>query len=196
MIKKSSLLMIMIRRNSIFRSLSHRSQDVKKKLSLNALLLMLLLSATACEVEMPEPNEWRILEWTVDGERHKASCESEGLFGCTALGVDYNLNNGSFYLGGGKKIDGFSQHIYINIFRGLKLEERISFGEHDDMFYSITRNEGGCKRYRAINEDQRLLYISEIDSTNRIIEGYFEFEGANACQDTLQINDGYFKVSF
>jgi hypothetical protein len=169
---------------------------MKILLHLSVFLTSIILFATACEEDMPEPNEWRILEWTVDGERHKASCKSEGLFGCTALGVDYNLNNGSFYLGGGKKIDGFSQHIYINIFRGLKLEERISFGEHDDMFYSITRNEGGCKRYRAINEDQRLLYISEIDSTNRIIEGYFEFEGISDCQDTLQIDDGYFKVSF
>ena len=99
-------------------------------------------------------------------------------------------------MGGGKKIDGSSQYIYIYIYRGLKLKERISFGEYDDMYYSITRKEGGCKDYRAINEDQRLLYISEIDSTNRIIEGYYEFEGINDCQDTLRIEDGYFKVSF
>jgi hypothetical protein len=169
---------------------------MKKLLQLSLSLLLLILFITACEEEMPEPNEWRILEWTVDGERHKASCESQGLFGCTALGVDYNLNNGSFYLGGGKKIDGYSQQIYIYIFRGLKLKEQISFGEHDDMYYSITRNEGGCKDYRAINEDQRLLYISEIDSTNRVIEGYYEFEGINDCQDTIKIKDGYFKVSF
>ena len=54
----------------------------------------------------------------------------------------------------------------------------------------------GCTRYKAHNEDQRLLYISEIDSSNRVIEGYFEFEGINDCQDTFRIEDGYFKVSF
>jgi len=169
---------------------------MKHRLKLILCALFVLVLLTSCEKEMPEPNEWRVLEWTVDGARHKASCKSEGLFGCTALGVDYNLNNGSFYLGGGKKIDGYSQQMYIYIFRGLKLKEQISFGEHDDMYYSITRNEGGCKRYRAINKDQRLLYISDIDSTNRIIEGYYEFEGINNCQDTLKIEDGYFKVSF
>ena len=169
---------------------------MKRLLHLSVILTSIILFATACEEEMPEPNEWRILEWTVDGERHKASCESEGLFGCTATDVSYNMNNGSLEMGGGKKIDGSSQFVYIYIFRGLKLKEQISFGEHDAMHYSITRNEGGCKRYRAINEDQRLLYISEIDSTNRIIEGYFEFEGISDCQDTLQIDDGYFKVSF
>jgi len=169
--------------------MKHRLKSI-----LYALIVLVLL--TACEEEMPEPDEWRILEWTVDGERHKASCESQGLFGCKALGIEYNLNNGSFYLGGGKKIDGFSQQIYIYIYRGLKLNERLSFGEHDDMDYAITRNDNGCERYRAINKDQRLLYISEIDSTNRVIEGYYEFEGINDCQDTLQIKDGYFKVSF
>jgi len=165
---------------------------LKYKLAVLSLLVML----TACEEEMPEPNEWRILEWTVDGERHKASCERQGLLGCSATDVSYNMNNGSLEMGGGKKIDGSSQFVVIYIFRGLKLKERISFGEHDDMYYSITRNEGGCKDYRAINEDQRLLYISEIDSTNRVIEGYYEFEGINDCQDTIKIKDGYFKVSF
>ena len=87
-------------------------------------------------------------------------------------------------------------NLYIYIYRGLKLNERISFGEHDEMYYKKTGESAGCNRYRAHNEYQRLLYISEIDSTNRIIEGYFEFEGINDCQDTLQIKDGYFKVSF
>ena len=169
---------------------------MKKLLQLSFLLFFLMLFMTACEEEMPEPDEWRILEWTVDGDRHKAYCERQGLFGCSALNVDYNLTNGSFRIGGGRDIDGSSQFVVIYIFRGLKLKKRISFGEHDDMYYSITRNEGGCKDYRAINEDQRLLYISEIDSTNRIIEGYYEFEGINDCQDTLLIKDGYFKVSF
>ena len=86
---------------------------MKHRLKLILCALFVLVLLTSCEKEMPEPNEWRVLEWTVDGARHKASCKSEGLFGCTALGVDYNLNNGSFYLGGGKKIDGYSQQMYI-----------------------------------------------------------------------------------
>ncbi len=88
---------------------------MKPIFKLSFTLLFLILSLTACEEEMPEPNEWRILEWTVDGERHKASCESEGLFGCSATDVSYNLNNGSLEMGGGKEIDGSSICIYIYI---------------------------------------------------------------------------------
>ena len=170
---------------------------MKRLLHLSVFLTSIILFATACEEEMPEPNEWRILEWTVDGERHKASCEREGLFGCTAIDINYNLENGSFFINGGKKVNGFTQYIYIYIFRGLRLKEQISFAEHDDMHLYKDFNGGeGCKQFGAINKDQRLLYISEIDSTNRIIEGYYKFEGINNCQDTLQIDDGYFKVSF
>ena len=170
---------------------------MKKLLQLSVSLLLLMLFMTACEEEMPEPNEWRILEWTVDGERHKASCERDGLFGCTSTDTRFNLTNGSFKVSGGKKINGFTQYIYISIFRDLKLAQRIYFGEHDAMhLYKDSSGAEGCRRFRAINEDQRLLYISEIDSTNRVIEGYYEFEGINNCQDTLKIEDGYFKVSF
>src|SRR6056297_1270641 len=167
----------------------------KKPLYLSVLLSCVCL-LTACEEEMPEPNEWRVLEWTVDGERHKASCESEGLFGCTSLDVSYNLNNGSFTIGGGTAVDGFTSTIYIYIYRGLKIRESILLGTYDRMIYKKRDESAGCNEYKAINEDQRLLYISEIDSTNRIIEGYYEFEGVNDCQDTLRIEDGYFKVSF
>jgi len=150
---------------------------------------------TACEEEMPEPNEWRVLEWTVDGERHKASCERQGLLGCTALNANYNLNNGSFNVSGSTKTDQGDVYIYIYIFRDLKLNQGISFGEHDYMYYSKTYY-FGCEWHEAIDEMDRLLYISDIDSTNRVIEGYFEFQGINDCQDTIKIEDGYFKVSF
>ena len=169
---------------------------MKKLLQLSVSLFLLMLFMTACEEEMPEPKEWRVLEWTVDGERYKASCESEGLFGCTSLDVSYNLNNGSFTIGGGTGVDGFTSSIYIYIYRGLKIRESILLGTYDRMIYKKRDESAGCNEYKAINEDQRLLYISEIDSTNRIIEGYYEFEGVNDCQDTLQIKDGYFKVSF
>ena len=86
---------------------------MKRLLHLSVILTSIILFATACEEEMPEPNEWRILEWTVDGERHKASCESEGLFGCTATDVNYNLNNGNLELMGGTKINGFTEIVYI-----------------------------------------------------------------------------------
>jgi hypothetical protein len=168
---------------------------MKRLLHLSVFLTSIILFATACEEEMPEPNEWRILEWTVDGERHKASCESGGLFGCSATDVSYNLSNGSFNVSGATKTEQEDVYIYIYIFRGLKLNQSISFGEHDYMYYSKT-NYFGCEWHKAIDEMNRLLYISEIDTTNKIIEGYFEFEGINDCQDTIQIKDGYFKVSF
>ena len=72
-----------------------------------------MLFMTACEEEIPEPNEWRVLEWTVDGERHKASCERQGLLGCTAIDVAYYPDLGSLELTGGAKINGFTQYIYI-----------------------------------------------------------------------------------
>jgi len=93
-------------------------------------------------------------------------------------------------------MDLHQQYIYIYIYRGLKIRESILLGTYDRMIYKKRDESAGCNEYKAINEDQRLLYISEIDSTNRIIEGYYEFEGVNDCQDTLQIKDGYFKVSF
>jgi len=169
---------------------------MKKLLQLSFSLFFLMLFMTACEEEIPEPNEWRVLEWTVDGERHKASCERQGLLGCTALDVNYNLENGSFSIGGSKVIDDYKEFVYIYIYRGLKLEEYIEFELHDNMGYSKTRNVGGCDIYKAKTENNRQLYISEIDSTNRVIEGYYEFEGINDCQDTIKIKDGYFKVSF
>ena len=169
---------------------------MKKLPQLSLSLFLLILCISACEEEMPEPNEWRILKWTVDGERHKASCESQGLFGCTALDVSYNLNNGSFAIGGGTDVNGFTSTIYIYIYRSLKIKEPILLDTYDRMVYKKRDEPAGCNEYKAINKDQRLLYISEIDSTNRIIEGYYEFEGINDCQDTLQIKDGYFKVSF
>jgi len=88
------------------------------------------------------------------------------------------------------------KNLCIYIYRGLKLEEYIEFELHDNMGYSKTRNVGGCDIYKAKTENNRQLYISEIDSTNRVIEGYYEFEGINDCQDTIKIKDGYFKVSF
>ena len=75
-------------------------------------ILSLLVLLTSCEEPMPEPNEWRILEWTVDGERHKASCERQGLLGCSSTDTRFNLTNGSFKVSGGKKINGFTQYIY------------------------------------------------------------------------------------
>jgi len=90
---------------------------MKHRLKLILCGLFVLVLLTACKEEMPEPNEWRILEWTVDGERHKASCERQGLLGCTATDVSYNMNNGSLEMGGGKKIDGSSQFVYIYISR-------------------------------------------------------------------------------
>jgi len=160
-------------------------------------VLFLILSLSACEEEMPEPDELRVLEWTVDGERHKASCEIQGLFGCTAIDVAYYPDLGSLELTGGAKINGFTQYIYIYIHRGLELHRHVNISQYDDMhLYKDFSGGEECKQFRAINEDQRLLYISEIDFTNRIIEGYYEFEGINDCQDTLKIKDGYFKVSF
>jgi len=79
-------------------------------------VLFLILSLSACEEEMPEPDELRVLEWTVDGERHKASCEIQGLFGCTAIDVAYYPDLGSLELTGGAKINGFTQYIYIYIY--------------------------------------------------------------------------------
>jgi len=169
---------------------------MKRLLHLSVILTSIILFATACEEEMPEPNEWRILEWTVDGERHKATCESEGLFGCTATDVNYNLNNGNLELMGGTKINGFTEIVYIYIFRGLSLKERIPFGINDHIEYTKLGEDESCRLYRADNSNHRFLYISRIDSTSRIIEGYYEFEGVNDCQDTIQIKDGYFKVSF
>jgi len=168
---------------------------MNEKLLYLSVLFSCVCLLTACKEEMPEPNEWRILEWTVDGERHKASCERQGLLGCTALDVNYNLENGSFNISGATKTEQGDVYVYIYIFRGLTLNQQISFGEYDDMYYSKTYY-FGCEWHKAMNESDRLLYISDIDSINRVIEGYFEFEGINDCQDTLQIKDGYFKASF
>jgi len=88
---------------------------MKKLLQLSFSLFFLMLFMTACEEEISEPNEWRVLEWTVDGERHKASCERQGLLGCTALDVNYNLENGSFSIGGSKVIDDYKEFVYIYI---------------------------------------------------------------------------------
>jgi hypothetical protein len=88
---------------------------MKNLLQLSVSLFLLMLFMTACEEEMSEPDEWRVLEWTVDGERHKASCERQGLLGCTALNANYNLNNGSFNVSGSTKTDQGDVYIYIYI---------------------------------------------------------------------------------
>ena len=52
-----------------------------KKVFHLSVLFMCIFLFTTCEEEMPEPNEWRILEWTLDGERHKVSCVALGFLG-------------------------------------------------------------------------------------------------------------------
>lgn len=117
--KKLTFMRTVEMTNRISRILPQGIPDLKNLLTLGPLLFVFLILFSSCEEEMPEPDEWRILEWTVDGERHKASCKSEGLFGCSALNVNYNLTNGSFRIGGGTDIVGSSQFVVIYIFRGL-----------------------------------------------------------------------------
>jgi len=89
---------------------------MKHRLKLILCALFVLVLLTACEKEMPEPDEWRVLEWTVDGERHKASCERQGLLGCTSTTVRFDPSDGNLEMGGGRDINGSSQFTYIYIY--------------------------------------------------------------------------------
>ena len=61
-----------------------------------------------------ENNDWNVLEWTVDGERYKADCEGDPLFGCDPVDCRYAEEISSLDIMG-SSINPGAIHIYIYI---------------------------------------------------------------------------------
>ena len=140
-----------------------------------------------------EGKDWNVLEWTVEGERYKAECEGDPLFGCDPVDCQYYHDERYLHL------VGYDEHhgIVIHKQRNLKIDTPNILNKKDYFKYGRPKTGDTCtSAHKSDTSLSYQLFIEDIDTSNKIITGIFSFQGINDCQDTVQVKDGYFKLSY
>ena len=155
-------------------------------------LLSFFLTSSSCDTtNMPdEDKDWNVLEWTVEGERYKAECEGDPLFGCDPADCQFYPDIGSLSF----STVNDKHAIYISTSNNNPLQlgtNNISKGNS----YVLDRKASPTKRLTLDKSQKNTITLISIDSTNKIITGEFELSfKKNSCQ--LKLDDGYFKLSY
>lgn len=157
------------------------------------------LFAFSCKKENSEPQDkcldrphcedcdWNVLTYKLNGiEKCTKSCTGDGLFGCDPVDCLFYPETTSFLSIGGANLQivNYSTHIGVN------------YPEYHSRLYFNPLNDDSCKRYSTDTLANNWINIYDIDTSKKVIEGSFEFTAINACQDTVRITDGYFKLTY
>lgn len=159
------------------------------------LLLGLFLTASSCNKnQIPDENkDWNVLEWTVDGERYKAECEGDPLFGCDPVDCQYYHDTKTLNFHG-SSLELWT--IKINIYRHLNITGNNYISENDIVGVHDSGLNSNCWDYFVDTSFHYSIVIVDLDTMSKNIEGNFEFTGINNCLDTVKVTDGYFKLTY
>jgi len=160
-----------------------------------ALASMFTLLFTQCNADRPDlPKEYNILRFKVDGEQIKESTKcGEWLSGCDPILLDHGVTQKTTeFFGGGVDTDGDGNIVYIYIYKKFQLDTPIVLNSLDDLIYSHTTD---SQNYRFSNLIDYHFMFTERNLDEGWIEGEFDFTVANDEGDTVEITDGYFKLT-
>jgi hypothetical protein len=150
-----------------------------------------LLLFTQCNLDQnPLPQEYNILRFKVDGEQMENPTEcGEWLNGCDPITTRHGVERkGTLEFEGGDGPHG----IYIYIYKKFNLNGQIILEPVDDLIYYNSADSGVVEFANRI--DYNFLY-TERNLEEGWIEGEFDFTVANNEGDTVEITDGYFKLT-
>ena len=169
------------------------------------LFTAILTTAASCNKENPKPEikntcgepragcvdcDWNVYRGKVNGEAWCSECDGNPLFGCDPVDCQFypNLNNTLHIRGGGGNFNSifFSSNIQLG-------KNEVSINSD---FYYLGTNVDSCKNFAADSLFNNFVEIIDINTEEKIIEGMFELQAANFCQDTVRITDGYFKLTY
>jgi hypothetical protein len=144
---------------------------------------------SACNADRPDlPKEYNILRFKVDGEQvvNPTEC-GEWLNGCDPIEVIHDVSDGTIRFTGGDYRD-----IYIYIHKKWSLMENIMLDNNDRIVFKILGDDNYNNYTKILSYKYKYL---ERELEEGWIEGEFDFILANNEGDTVEITDGYFKLT-
>ncbi len=171
-----------------------------KKTCPHLLVACLLLTAMQCCKTDPKPNN------PID-QLPPATQTGENTFGCLVNGEAFVVTNTSkmsaVYQGGGVQISGtldndvFDQNILIVLIDPLEEDELYDLTNFNMHRAQVrTGTDMAVCWYNFEDAYQGLFSFSNIDRTNFIISGTFEFSTVTNDCDTIRITDGRFDMQY
>ena len=133
----------------------------------------------------------------VDGEEFRPDCSSESIFGCSAIDAKYFIHGSRdiyVYIKNEERDD----NIRISSTNVITEGEYYTLSEPISFISSYFGGASGCRQHKVdpMSTSDR-LYITEIDTINRIIAGEFNFTGFNECTgDPVDITNGKFRLNY
>ncbi len=174
---------------------------MKKIFLLSAAFFCLL--AFSCKKENPSPQDkcldrprcegcdWNVFRCKVNGEDWCANCESnDPLFGCDPVDCQFYPSDKTLEI---YALGEYFLHLYN--YKSIIEGDSSQFFLKKSVFGNITNN-SDCIRYDLDTITISYLYTNKINSIEKVVEGSFEFDAINNCQDTVRITDGYFKLTY
>ncbi|MEZ5057438.1 MAG: hypothetical protein R2879_10440 [Saprospiraceae bacterium] len=179
---------------------------MKRKMTLLGvnLLLIILPFLISCEKVDVNPNqdcgvprescrdcEWNVFKCKINGEEWCANCEGENIiFGCDPVDCQFYPNDSIRWLNIGANVNNYTVFVTSEI---TELNKEISLIKDNRV---LNKDESGnCIRYFAKPENN-FVKVTDINTSLQIIEGTFQFECLNECNDTLRISEGVFKLTY
>jgi hypothetical protein len=160
-----------------------------------ALASIFTLLFTQCNADRPNlPKEYNILRFKVDGEQLENPTEcGEWLSGCDPIVLDHGISQSTTeFEGGGIDADGNGHSIYIYIYKKFILDTPIILDSNDDLIYYKGTSLPITEYTNLVNYN---FMFTDRNSEEGWIEGEFDFTAANNEGDTVEITDGYFKLT-
>jgi hypothetical protein len=161
-----------------------------------ALASMFTLLFTQCNTDRHDlPKDYNILRFKVDGVQMENPTEcGEWLSGCDPITTRHGVERkGTLeFAGGGADANGNGHTVYIYIYKKFQLDTPLVLNSPDELEYIYVTNTEIIRYTKLINYD---FIFTERNLDEGWIEGEFDFTVANDEGDTVEITDGYFKLT-
>ena len=160
-----------------------------------ALAGLFTLLFTQCNADRPDlPKEYNILRFKVDGVQMENPTEcGEWLSGCDPILFHHSPERKtSGFFGGGTDTNGNGHSVRIYVYRKFELGTPLVLNSIDKLEYLYSENFQNTNYTNLIEYD---FMFTDRNPEEGWIEGEFDFTVANNEGDTVEITDGYFKLT-
>ncbi len=154
------------------------------------LLLFLITCSLSCEKDKCKNCYPTIFECKVDGKSWKTSCESQDIFGCSALDIQVYLKSKSIEIYAKNDNENSSMSLFLvkSINIGIN---KLYFGPNDIYTKFVDANKiHSCRVFKIDTLLTNFINITKLDTINQILQATFEFTGINDCGNKVKITDG------
>ncbi len=154
------------------------------------LLLFLITCSLSCEKDKCKNCYPTIFECKVDDKSWKTSCESQDLFGCSALDIQFytKLKSLSIYGSNSDKNSSITLFLKNSISIGIN---KLYDGPNDIYTSFVDANlEIPCRIFRIDTIRPNSFNITKLDTFNQIIQATFNFTCVNDCGNEVKITNG------